>query len=447
MIRGPGDTPAPACFAPRPRPVEGALRPHGHLRSALARAALALLPEDFDWAYFQAAPASQQLDHLTGDEPYELRGLHAQHPLLAGTLPGKRVRCFAHYTPEAGGAFREILLRLDTAAFDADTLKVNLVWRGMCDVKTSPRRRSPSRRPGPATSPRSCPSSRSRRAPRPDRAAANDVVPEVKADPESAALDAALAAHEKALADRLRAAGVPEADPGKPAEPPPAPDPAAIAATLRAGGASEEDVASVLDALKPDPPEEPAAPPEDLRRRVVARLAKGEPFDNLELAGADLSDLDFGGRSLAGADLRGARLCRCSFAGSKLDGALLAAADLTEARLDGASLTGADLTGAQLDRASLEGAELSGCDLSGVRAAGSVLRGAKGKGATFAEGSYAGARFEGADLPAADFSRATLDGASFEGASLPDVRLYDVKGVGVVFDDARMPGARARARR
>ncbi len=456
LVRGPGDTPAPACFAPIAILWKERYARMGTYDRRWLEQRWPYFPEDFDWAFFQAAPAAQQLDYLTGDEPYELRGLHPQHPLLAGTLPGKRVRCFAHHTPEGGGGFREIVLRLDTAAFDADALAVNLVWRGVYDVGDE---EAPEINAifvtieDLAAPPITLEEARDRylaavvpvepveESPQAETAPRNDAGPAAEADPEIAALDAMLAAREKAIADELRAAGVPER--AGPADPPPAPDPEAIAATLRAGGASEEDVAAVLDALKPEPPGAPAEPPVDVRAAVVDRLAAGRPLDALELTGADLSDLDFGGRSLQGTDLRGARLCRCSFAGSDLGGALLGGADLTGARLDGAQLAGADLTGAVLERASLEGAALAGCDLSGVRAPRSVFRGAKGAGATFVEGSYEGATFDGADLPAADFSRATIEGASFKGARLPEVRLYDVKGTLVVFDDAKMTGARA----
>ena len=45
-----------------------------------------------------------------------------------------RPRCFAQKTSDAGGDFHEVLLRLDTVAFEPDAMKVTLVWRGVIDV-------------------------------------------------------------------------------------------------------------------------------------------------------------------------------------------------------------------------------------------------------------------------------------------------------------------------
>ena len=52
-------------------------------------------PDDFDWSFYQAAPAAQQLGlPLRGDEPFEAAGVHPEHRELKGSLPGERPRCF-----------------------------------------------------------------------------------------------------------------------------------------------------------------------------------------------------------------------------------------------------------------------------------------------------------------------------------------------------------------
>jgi hypothetical protein len=120
LLRVPAQTPAPACFAPIPPAWKD--RP--------ARRARLSLPEVLDWTRFQSAPEAQQLAFLRGDEPFEITGCHARHPMLAGALPGIAARCFCLRS----GRFEEVPVRLDTVVFDADALLVHLVWRGTVGV-------------------------------------------------------------------------------------------------------------------------------------------------------------------------------------------------------------------------------------------------------------------------------------------------------------------------
>src|SRR6202030_3543159 len=60
--------------------------------------------------------------------------MHPEHPALRGRLPGVRARAFVQRTKDSGGTFTEVRLVLDTAAFDVDALKLNLVWRGFVEV-------------------------------------------------------------------------------------------------------------------------------------------------------------------------------------------------------------------------------------------------------------------------------------------------------------------------
>jgi hypothetical protein len=127
--------PEPACFAPIPASVR-----EGLARLGPRRPDWPLFPEDFDWTRFQAAPRRQQLAFLEGGEPFTIEGARPRGAALRGTLPAVRARAFSRRTPEAGGAFEEIALHLDTAAFDADELTVSLVFRGVLpvDVESEP---------------------------------------------------------------------------------------------------------------------------------------------------------------------------------------------------------------------------------------------------------------------------------------------------------------------
>jgi uncharacterized protein YjbI with pentapeptide repeats len=454
-VTSPGDTPPPASFAPIPVAWKERWSKLGTYDRAWFKARWPYFPEDFDWAHFQSAPAPQQLDHLGGDEPYELAGMHPEHPSLRGRLPGVRARVFLQRTKEHGGTFTEVSLVLDTAAFDVDALKLNLVWRGFVEVSDedapeiqhvfvmSEALAGPTlsleeaRRRYLAEATPKEPVVEAPDAPAPandDRPARED------ADPELVKLEQMLADRTAARQAELEAAGV--AVPGGPPPAPPPPDPAAIAASLRAGGASEADVASLLEALQPEPDAEPEPDPPAGRARAVALLEAGAPFDEVNLDGADLSDLDFSGRSLAGTSLRGADLRRARFAGAQLAGASLAEADLADAVLEDANLAGADLKRAKIDRARFTRATLDQADFSNAAGENATFAGATGTRPRFVEASLRGVCFDAAVIAGADFTGAALHGASFFGAELTAVRFYDATGEGAVFDEVKMPDAR-----
>jgi uncharacterized protein YjbI with pentapeptide repeats len=462
LIASPNDSPAPVCFAPIPIGWPERAAKMGTYGGRWLKTRWPYFPDDFDWHYFQNAPPSQQLESVIGDEAFSFVGMHPEHPRLEGTLPALRVRAFAERTPEAGGTFEEIQLKLDTIAFDVDGMKLSLVWRGMIPVSEE---EAPELnglfvlQEALGDAPIGLDAARSRYVaaalplalledePEGDGDVANDVQSAAPEDDEEAKkAEAEADSREAALMESLRAAGVDVDAP--PPDPPPPPSPAAMAATLREAGASEEDIADVMEAMLP-PPADVAndlatlPTPADVRAAVIERLAAGEPFDGLDLDGAELSDLDFSGRSLKGVFLQDAQLERSAFAGADLEGAQLSGAELGEARLDGANLTGADFTGARLEHASLVGARLDGADLSRVRAASANFDGCEGTATLFADAQLAGARFEGAKLVDADFTRAAIDRVSFRGAHLPSVRLYDAHGTEVVFDHVVAPGARA----
>ncbi len=460
LITSPRDTPPPACFGPIRVDWKERRSRLGTYDGGWLETRWPYFPEDFEWTYFQAAPRAQQLAYLGGDEPFEIVGMHRDHATLRGTLPGLRLRCALE---EEGGSVREVALRLDTASFDVDAMKLTLVWRGVLEVRddeateiaalmlTSEAMAQP---PATLEQVRAACLAATRIEPVAEPAApppANDAAP--AEDPEEARLKAELEARLAAAREQLDKAGVRLPDPltsvpATPPEPPPLPDPEALAAKLRASGAGDKEVGQLLEALRAAGEareagqQEPPAP-SDVRARVVAMLAAGEPFNGMDLAGADLAGLDFGGRSLGRANLKGARLTGCNFAAADLSFAQLGGVDLVKATLEGANLDGADLHGASLEGAVFEDAAVAGASFAEARGEGASFRGAKGASAVFADGAWKRARFDDAALPAADFSRAALDGASFVRAAMPEVRLFDVKGVGACFDGAAMPGARA----
>lgn len=94
------------------------------------------IPEEFEEAYFQAAPSDQLLDSLEGNEWIEVDGMHPKHPRLVSRLPGIRAvgKVYGIY-PEKPDGVRTISLRLDKLHIDADTLQCSVVFRATIGLR------------------------------------------------------------------------------------------------------------------------------------------------------------------------------------------------------------------------------------------------------------------------------------------------------------------------
>lgn len=402
LITSPGDAPGPMTFGAVPMLWRERWSRLGSYGGDWLKTRWPYFPHDFDWAFFQAAPPAQQLDRIEGDEPFEIVGMHPEHPKLQGSLPRLAPRCFAQKTTESGGELVEIVLRLDTVTLDVDEMKVNLVWRGLLEVR--------------------------------DDEASEIAELFLMVEPLGGAHVDLAEARAKYLALKGPAASVPNDDAPSGARDEAAGSPPEWAASAAAGAAR---------AAASEPRERVPPHLDPVRREVVARLARGESFAQYDAAGADLSDLDFSGRSLAGANLKDALLLRCRFVGADLSGAQLSSTNLTDAVLDDANLSLADLTGANLDSARLDRADLTFADLGGASGERASFCEAKGKRTSFAGGTWAKARFDRAAIAGADFTAASLDEAVFDGAVMPEIRLYDARATKASFDDATLTEARA----
>lgn len=444
LVVGPQHRAAPVCFAPISPQWPERQRKLGSYGGRWLQERWPYFPDDFRWSYYQAAPRPQQLPYLRGDEPYRLSGVHPEHALLEGRLPGVRPRVFmAVSSPGADYAFEEIVLRLDTVVFDTEALMVRLVWRGMVEVTdehapevraiylTDERLETPLDRDAiharflaelavetPADEPEG-------EAP----GAANDTEPGKDDD-----LD--LSAHVRAT---LEAAGLdPEAPPPSP---PPAPGPDEIVASMRTLGLDEEVIASVEAAFAaPAEPAEPAVE-RSLRETVVRAQEAGASLEGADLLEAQLSRL-----VMTGLDLRDANLARANLEGANLMGADLRGASLTGARMKGARLEdarldGADLSGAQAEEAVFDRASLAAVDLSDAHAPGASFRRAHGAHLRIAGSFLEGARFDEARLPMLMGSEAHLARAVFDGAELTEAVLAGVSAAGASFADAQLVDA------
>ncbi len=421
LITETSDAPAPVCFAPVPREWPARSGRLGSYDAAWLRDRWPYFPADFDWSYFNAAPARQQIDYPRGDERFELCGVHPKHAVVTGQLAGTRARAFALRTTglgdAMGGAFQEISMRLDTVAFDADAMRVHLVWRGHLDVSAE-------------------------HAPELDRLF-------VMSDPLAApcSLEEARARFTR-QATKLHG------------ERPVASPLATMSAPSDGGPASRSGAAA--RAIGPDPSATRHAPRTHERR---ARKAKSAALPTAPAAlsrdaallvigaGAPLEGFDFTGCDLREVDLRGRKLCGIRLVdavvhGARFDGADLTGAQLARARAVGASFVGANLTSANLAEAILEAADfghatLDFATLADVDAASAVFCDASLAHTNGAEGVFDDARFDRAVATGLVLAGASLERASFRGAKLDDAQLYDTEAAGACFDGASMLRVRA----
>jgi hypothetical protein len=88
------------------------------------------LPQDFDFGYWNAAPEDQQIEALPPDACIELLNLvapeHAREGALRAALPGHRALTLLRLE---SGALLPLPMEIDTLIVDAESLRVELVWR------------------------------------------------------------------------------------------------------------------------------------------------------------------------------------------------------------------------------------------------------------------------------------------------------------------------------
>ncbi len=92
-------------------------------------------PARFDFAFFNAAPADQQIDMLRPGTPVVLENLDPEHPRLETRLPAFRPQVFRAPPQHVnGGRVEEIILRCDSLWIDTDRGVAVVTWRGIADL-------------------------------------------------------------------------------------------------------------------------------------------------------------------------------------------------------------------------------------------------------------------------------------------------------------------------
>jgi uncharacterized protein YjbI with pentapeptide repeats len=486
LVRRRGDRPLPVAFGPISADWEPRRSKTGTYKGNWLKERWPWFPDDFDWSYYNSAPADQQIDgYLRGDEELEFCNMHPTHPVYRSRLPGLRARAFIEVeVPDAPPEFGEVKLNLDTTWIDTEGGKVVLVWRGLTRVRNLKLKEvlHLAALTEPLTSPvRSLSEMREwmRHQVQVDRG-------EVPATPEQAAAEAAskaawaafdqkMAAMDQEKAELEKELAVVEKDLDKEIEqqkadllaqgvdpklfdPPPVP-------TNDAGGKAQ--LADLLKLLAPTHPEEAAqlatlqtdldelakieqevdslaskglAPS---RETVSAAVAQGKGMPNADLAGLDFSNLDFSGTDFSGADFSRANLSGAKFIASQLKGVSFKSANLTGTDFSKAVLDEADFGESLVLGARFTGASIQGVTFGGLQMAGIDFSGCKGKFPDFSKGNLEGANFAGAKLPQADFCRANVKAANFAQAELASADFGGALAIGINLEQADLTNLRA----
>jgi len=132
LIAAPGDRPPPAGFGPMGMGWPGRLKGLGTFDDAWKKLAWPAYPDDFNFLYFNRAPADQRIEGwFRGDEPVETDHLHPERTYIRSRLPGVRVRGFAARREKGTEYFVEMDMRLETVWLLPNALTGFLIWRGV----------------------------------------------------------------------------------------------------------------------------------------------------------------------------------------------------------------------------------------------------------------------------------------------------------------------------
>lgn len=187
-------------------------------------------------------------------------------------------------------------------------------------------------------------------------------------------------------------------------------------------------------------------------------------WDHIELAKANLTQVDFSDSNLEGAclaeaiayvarfddanldeaNLAGIKAVNADFQGAKLRDAKLEKSNLSRSNFTDANLSSAALFGANLDSANLTSCCLKGADLTKARLTHAIFSFTDFFGASLIQANLTAADLRAAQLAGAKFDKAILKGAQLEDVYLPDATMREANLQGAHLSGSRMPGADLR---
>ena len=126
---------APMAFGPVGRHWQPRAPYAGTYDERWRRERFPLLPEDFDARYFQAAPADQQIDRLTGGEPVRLLHLTPAALTPSGVLDFKLPDLALRIVLQSKTSGAQVIdAKVDTLLIEPDALRFSVVWRAVHDL-------------------------------------------------------------------------------------------------------------------------------------------------------------------------------------------------------------------------------------------------------------------------------------------------------------------------
>ncbi len=136
MVKSASDKPSPAGFAPLSIESPVRMKKSGTYDDAWLKTRFPDVAADFDWSFHNVAPEDQWIKgHFRGDERFELTGMHPEHRVIEGELPGVSARVLVVKKAEDGAeVVQEVATRLDTLFFLPGILRGVLVYRGTCEI-------------------------------------------------------------------------------------------------------------------------------------------------------------------------------------------------------------------------------------------------------------------------------------------------------------------------
>ncbi len=129
-ILDPNEAEHTACFAPLSRVWPERKRLLGGMRPRRLDQRIVEIPEDFDFAFFHAAPADQRVDELLAGDRLIMEGLSPGGGTLHSFVPAAKIL----FREVASRRLQALSLRATTLRIDGDAETCSITWRGVAPL-------------------------------------------------------------------------------------------------------------------------------------------------------------------------------------------------------------------------------------------------------------------------------------------------------------------------
>lgn len=135
LITKKGDRPQPVGFGPVDQTWPQRMRKAGTYDAQWLETRFPGVAADIDWTFYNVAPEDQQIDkYFTGNEVFEVHGMHPGQPLTTVRLPNVLARLFIVQQTKDGEALREAASRLDTVWLFPNKACGVAIFRGVLEI-------------------------------------------------------------------------------------------------------------------------------------------------------------------------------------------------------------------------------------------------------------------------------------------------------------------------